>query len=306
MYNFNFNFNFIPVEKEFIEKHMINANGEYVKVYLYILNLSLNNKEIEPGNIAKALNMLEGDVINAITYWLNAGVLVSDNATTAPDPVRTKKTLAQISENPLAVKELSELSILAEDMLQKPLTDSDRSTLFWFREELDLSSELIMILLEYCVSREKRDMRYIEKVAISWHEKGIKDIASAEQYMLNEKQYSKISYELKKLFGINDRQLSKTEEGYLEKWHIDYGMSVEMIALAYEYCIMATQKLSFQYMDRIITNWNAQGISDIEAAEKDHMEFKNRSVKRQPETATSIYSDNTDYTEIERRMNEKY
>ncbi len=310
MYNFNFNFNFIPLETEFIEKHMPAANGEYVKIYLYILNTAIKGNAVDAKEVAKALSILESDVVNAIEYWMEKGVLSAGEAVKVAenhDPARNKKTLAQINENPLAAKELAELSILAEDMLQKPITDADRSTLYWLHDELGFSSELTMMLLEYCVSKEKRDMRYIEKVAIAWHEKGITDIASAEKYMSGEKQRNKAYYELRKLFGIVDRNLSKTEECYLEKWCEDCGMSTEMIALAYEYCIMATQKLSFQYMDKIIENWKKAGISTIEAAERDHEDFKNRGVKKFGETSTSVYTeDDTDYAEIERLMNEKY
>lgn len=307
MYNFKFNFNFVPIESDFIENQMISANGEYVKVYLYILNLSVKGEVIEPRAIARALNMLESDVINAIEYWQDKGVLTASDKnaqTTTPDPARTKKSAAQIKENPLADKVLSEITSVAEDLLGKTLGDTDIRTLYWFYDELGFGAELIMILLEYCVSKDKRDMRYIEKVAIAWHEKGITDIAAAEKYMTEESQRGKVYYELRKLFGIVDRNLSKTEEAYLEKWHSDCGMSVEMIALAYEYCIMATQKMSFQYMDKIIENWKNAGISTIEAAEKDHEEFRSRSGKK--ETSTSVYSDDTDYSEIERRMNEKY
>jgi DnaD/phage-associated family protein len=122
--------------------------------------------------------------------------------------------------------------------------------------------------------------------------------------MLNEKQYSKISYELKKLFGINDRQLSKTEEGYLEKWHIDYGMSVEMIALAYEYCIIAINKLSFPYMNTILKRWAEQGIRTIPEAEADHESHKKQGSSGADEN-TAMEKTN-DVSEIERQFMEAY
>lgn len=315
MYNFKFNLNFVPIESEFIENHMVGANGEYVKVYLYILNTLIKGNGIETSVIAKSLNLLESDVINAIEYWREKGILREDNsAPTAaaptiasdPDPMRTKKTMTQIKTNPLAEKQLSEIATLAQELLGKTLSDPDLRTLYWFYDELGFSPEVIMMLLEYCVSKDKRDVRYIEKVAIAWHKRGINDIRSAEAYIESEAQLAKAYYELKKLFGINDRKLSKTEDAYMHKWLETYNMSVEMVALAYEYCIMAIGKMTFQYMNKIIENWHKQGIDTLEAAEREHEDFKNKG-RKFSETDSSIYNDDdTDYAEFERRMNEKY
>ncbi len=315
MYNFKFNLSFVPIESEFIENHMVGANGEYVKVYLYILNTLIKGNGIETSVIAKSLNLLESDVINAIEYWREKGVLTEDNSVPAPaaptinsdpDPMRTKKTMTQIKKNPLAEKELTEIATIAQELLGKTLSDPDLRTLYWFYDELGFSAEVIMMLLEYCVSKDKRDVRYIEKVAIAWHKRGINDIKSAEAYIESEAQLVKAYYELKKLFGINDRKLSKTEDAYMHKWLEAYNMSVEMVALAYEYCIMAIGKMTFQYMNKIIENWHKLGIDTLEAAEQEHNDFKNKG-KKFTETDTSIYNDDdTDYAEFERRMNEKY
>lgn len=315
MYNFKFNLNFVPIESEFIENHMVGANGEYVKIYLFILNTLIKGESIEPSLIAKSLNLLESDVINAIEYWREKGLLTEESTAakpsasavpSSPDPMRTKKTLTQIKKNPLADKELSQIASIAQDLLGKTLSDPDLRTLYWFYDELGFSAEVIMILLEYCVSKDKRDMRYIEKVAIAWHDRGINDLKSAEAYIENEAHISKAYYELKKLFGITDRKLSRTEESYMHTWLETYGMSVEMVALAYEYCIMAIGKMTFQYMNKIIENWHKLGIYSIEAAEQEHNDFKNKG-KKFTETDSSIYNDDTtDYAEFERRMNEKY
>ena len=63
------------LENEFIDKHMAKANGEYVKVYLFLLRHLKG-----PGNIptisqiADALDDTEKDVIRALNYWKNQGL----------------------------------------------------------------------------------------------------------------------------------------------------------------------------------------------------------------------------------------
>ena len=333
MFNFKFNFNFVPVSSDFIENYMTAANGEYVKVYLYILNMAVKGVNAEPRLIARRLNMLESDVLNVIDYWQEKGLISADGSTitigasidgeeqvspgpeSVPEensksayfkPVTAKKTAAQINTDPLVKERLAEITQMSQEILGKTLNDNDISTLYWFDEELDFSPELIMILLEYCVSKGKKDMRYVEKVAIAWHENGIRDIETADRYIAEEADSKKLLYELKNIFGIKDRAFSKTEEAFIRQWNEKCGMDANMIALAYEYCIMATNKLSFQYMDRIIQNWKKAGISTIDAAEKDHENFKNKN-KRFSDKDSSVYKPNgTDYADLERRMNEKY
>ena len=65
-----------PVADTFIDTYMATANGEYVKVYLYILRHQ-NKEDLSLEQIADALNHTEADVKRAINYWQKAGVLFS-------------------------------------------------------------------------------------------------------------------------------------------------------------------------------------------------------------------------------------
>ena len=119
--------------------------------------------------------------------------------------------------------------------------------------------------------------------------------------MDSEKQKTGFLYSIRKIMGISDRSLSQNEEKYLTKWHEEFSMSEEMIALAYEYCIIQTAKLSFPYMDKIISRWDAEGIKTVEAAEADNKKFKNRSRTRGTAFDDNTYDD--DSLEILSRVN---
>ena len=49
--------------------------------------------------------------------------------------------------------------------------------------DFDFSSELILILIEYCVSKGKSDYRYIEKVAMAWNDMKITTVEQAQNYI---------------------------------------------------------------------------------------------------------------------------
>lgn len=321
MPSFQINADYISVSADFIENKMPQANGAYVKVYMHMLYLAVKNIDEENSAIAAKLNLLESDVVNAVNYWCDCGAMSNENGVitiiTSQAPVRTIAAIPEREPSPaplakpersaakemLANKELADLCMLAQEILGKTLNTSETETLFWFYDSLGLSPEVITMLLEYCVSKGKRNMNYIEKVAVSWHDNGITTMSAAETYISDEQGKKNYTYELKKLFGIDGRNLSKSEELYLKVWHDDFNMSVEMIALAYEYCIMSTGKLSFPYMNKIIENWSKKNISTIEAAEEDHENFKTQS---SPEKDSKVFSDKGfDYDEIEKLMREK-
>lgn len=311
MPKFNCNIDFIPVSADFIENHMPQANGAYVKVYLLALSLAFSGREMSTGEIAGKLNLLESDVVNALEYWQKNNILRYDgdnvlfgNAQPAAKAQEktVKKSIGQISEEMTANKALADLCILSQEILGKPLKNNEIETLYWFYDELGLSPEVITMLLEYCVSKDKRNMNYIEKVAISWHKNGIVTIDAADKFITAEKEKGSYFYSLRKLFGIDNRNLSKTEETYLQTWRDTYGMDENMVGLAYEYCIMQTSKLSFPYMNSIIKRWHELNIHTVPEAEKDHEDFKNKNKQNN----LNVYNDNNiNYDELEKIMQDK-
>ena len=56
-----------------------------------------------------------------------------------------------------------------------------------------------------------------------------------------------------------------SQQSYIDKWQSS-GYSMELIRYAYEVCIENTDKRSFPYMDKILTNWSQSGITTPEQA----------------------------------------
>ena len=67
-----------------------------------------------------------------------------------------------------------------EMLLARPLSPNEMSIYLNWQKEFGFSSELILILMEYCISKGKSDPRYIEKVALSWHDMNIKTVEQAQ------------------------------------------------------------------------------------------------------------------------------
>jgi len=303
---------FISVPTSFIRDELPSANATFIKVYIYLLMLAEGKTEMEYSEIASILGILESDLIQAIKYWEGKNLLFESENTISfsvehNENIVPSHTVNEKKENLADIiiqnKELSDMFMLAQEIFGKTITENDMQTIYWFYSDLKMPIEVILMLLEYCVSKGKNRMSYIEKVAVSWNEMGLNNAISVTEYLQSEEKKTGFLYSIRKLMGILDRSLSQTEENFLNKWHDELNMSEEMIALAYEYCIIQTAKLSFPYMDKIITRWHSNGISTIAEAEADNKKFKNKAQSKDTDFSENEYN-GTDLERLTRNNND--
>ena len=190
------------VADAFIDEYMAGANGEYVKVYLYILRHQ--GEELTVESIADALDHTESDVRRAVSYWEKLGILSgAENEKKqegelpwAADPAAScaeakEETAASADRAPVysaaqvnrlcGDEEFSQLLYIAQKYLNKVFTPRDCQVFAWLYEGLGMSSELLEYLVEYCAQNGHCSVRYLETVAVSWHEKGIKTSQEARE-----------------------------------------------------------------------------------------------------------------------------
>lgn len=63
----------------FFTEYLSPANGDYVKVYLYLYFLSKYNKDVKINDLAKKLELSLKTIQDAIKYWENLGLLIRKN-----------------------------------------------------------------------------------------------------------------------------------------------------------------------------------------------------------------------------------
>ena len=64
------------IANDFIDKYMAKANGEFVKVYLFLLRHKDDSAaSLAPSAIADCLNLTENDILRALRYWESEGLL---------------------------------------------------------------------------------------------------------------------------------------------------------------------------------------------------------------------------------------
>lgn len=344
------------ISNRFIDDFMPQANGEFVKVYLYLLrSVQSHAYNFTISAIADKFNNTEMDIIRALRYWQKTGILrldenpegqicgihmlplyketdpqdfvatqgqitneatvsvasqtqisgdaipsVNENAAFKADKVKAileassalNDPVSDVVETPAKRKytldeitafrkdeSISELFFIVETYIRHPLSESDVNTVLYWREELHFSNDLIVYLLEYCISKGHSSMRYLDKVAIGWH---ANNITTVEQAKEDAAIHSQAYYGVMKALGITGRSLVNSETAFIRKWTKDYAFDLALIQEACSRTISATHQPSFEYTDSILTSWHKNQVhtlDDVKRIDASYSKAKKTSAK---------------------------
>lgn len=282
------------VANEFIDRYMVSANGEYVKVYLYILRHQGEIRDI--GQIADALEHTEADVKRAVGYWVKQGVLedeqgmvqergnTGESAGRTQEPAVYKTEQVTVSEETGAAavpkpagdgrktytpeqvsrladqEDFTQLLYIAQKYMNKVFTTRECEVFAYLYDGLHMTAELLEYLVEYCVQSGHTSIRYIETVGLNWHERGLTTVEAARAYASG---FTKDSFAVMRCFGLTDRKPGDGEKKMIEKWFFTYGFSREMVLEACNRTMAATHSPSFQYADKILAEWKKAGVKTV-------------------------------------------
>lgn len=298
------------VSNEFIDTYMAAANGEYIKVYLYLLRHE--KEEITVSAIADALNHTEADVKRALSYWKEAGVLADVQKTEKTENPAVEETVAAVQipeagnsyermEKLAGDEEFKGLLYVVQQYLGKTFTAIECEKFGYFYDCLGMSCDLLEYLVEYCAGGNHTSIYYIEKVALNWYQTGIRTRAEAKEYT---QFFSKDVFSVMKAFGISNRNPGAEEMKYIEKWYKEYGFDKEIIAAACNRTLISTGSVSFPYADKILLAWKEDGVhilADIEAREKHRQTSKAKTEKNNSGTRKNQSSGNNRFKNFEER-----
>ena len=297
----------------FIDDYMPEANGEFVKVYIYLLR-TLSNSPVSFSleEMADRLLCTERDILRGLKYWSRQELLALDftenrvlsnitiltpkkrssseekaaSETAAPEP---KADPRSFSLTPDRVKELKQnedmiqLLYIAEQYLGKTLSPTEIQKILFFYDGLGFSTDLIEYLIEYCVSRSHKSIRYIETVALAWAGEGISTVSDAKKANAR---YSREYYTILKALGITNRSPVETEITLMDTWLKTYGFSMEIIQEACSRTVLQTGQASFQYTDKILEGWKKKQVTSLEDVRALDAEHKKRRQDKKPQKQT--------------------
>jgi len=268
------------------------ANGEcpstYLAVYIYALRqYQSGNQNISNDRIAEELKVSLIDVVNAFLFYSSQGLLKIHNFTSVDNgdfdiefcfsaetgvsvpPFRpcykSSEISRRLSENP----RMSQMYKMVGQILGKTLSSADTELLYSFHDYYGLPIEVIIVLIEYYVSKDKRSMKFIEKEVGKWASAGVNTIKKAKAYIEKREAFLSYAGQVRTILGIHERHLSTRELTYINKWQNELSMSLDMVRKAFELTVDQTGRLSFAYMNKIMESWAADNIRKQEDIKRD-------------------------------------
>lgn len=302
------------VPNTFIDKYMTHADGEFVKIYLYLLRcMNGPSRTLTVSDIADKFDNTERDVQRALKYWekmnllrleykeetLSGICLTSTGADTyvpssrtrvhsfvnvertapakasAPNPADTGISKEQLTQFS-EDETVQELMFVAERYLGHQLNcEESRAILYWL-DNLGFSQDMIDYLLEYCVAKNCPSIKYMNKIALEWSKQGIQTLTEAKEAIFRN---SELVHAIMRAYGICGRTLTDVEIETVREW-LRMGFSNEMIVAACQKTMANVHKASFGYTNKILQGWKAQNIRTINDVKLSDAQFKEANQKK--------------------------
>ena len=279
---------------ELTEKAILKADVLSLRVLTLVASGTSSEKDL--------LDLLEIDqkaLHKALAYWEKAGALetarhadkiekvakenkentidTSDNkqnpATSTKKSRTTEVSLYTDEEFANVLARRADLAYLideAQNALGKTLFQNDSKMLVSIAEDFGFDDEFMLTLLAYCRRIDKKSMRYVEKVAASLYDLGVKDSAELNEHLRKQEEAYRFEKTVRKIFGLGNRVFTTREQPMLTAWRETYRFDKEMLQKAYDITVGATDKPSILYANSILERWYAEGIktvADLQATE---------------------------------------
>ena len=320
---------YTQISNIFIDEYMPSANGTYVKVYITLIRMLTGGSILASLEaIADVLEIMEADVVRALTYWEKQGLLairrdsstgaIADVYMTSPksstasninicfstnnsltdaiktEPVKadafnanainadisnadtnkTDKLANTINTNTVKAsnksngnnsnpEEFKWLVNIVEQYMEHPLSPSEVELVDYIYNTLHFSTDLILYLYEYCVGKNKTNVKYIQTVAINWANDGIETVERAKQ---NNAGYDTEYIEIMRAFGFN-KTPAPIQKQYIDSW-LSLGFSIDMIKEAANRTLLKIYEPNFNYANGIIEKWFAHNVKTTEDLKK--------------------------------------
>lgn len=264
--------NTFSVPSSVADKHIKLSGAVQLKVLL--VALKNNAADIIPEEVAEKLSISIPDVIDALNYWADCGILTNKDAKVVTTETSSKKTEPKVVTKPQIEKpdreeiikrgvdspEIAFLMREAQLKFGRFLRPTEASVLLWLHDDEGFSVPLILTLLSFAVNEGKATTGFIERTAVNWIKNGVDTVQEAEKAIAVHNAKKSAWNKVTAAMGIDKRMPSAKEADYVYKWVNEYELDNTMLHLAYETCVDSAGKFSMQYINKIIENWHKNGV----------------------------------------------
>lgn len=258
------------VSNFFIDYYMTEANGEFVKVYLYLVRLLNSGRAVTIADIADHFNSTEKDICRAIRYWIKEGVLqleytkdkVLTGITMLPLTARAPKTpntsllsMLGVTDEFMTEKEASATS----EPVPKKSTRGKKSTSAITDTETTYATDNVVVSDE---SETDSDVEMGAILQATTVPKKVSYKAAFIEEKQNDEDFGNLLYQTETYFG---KPLTQTDTNTLLYIYEELHFSPDLLEYLVEYCVSIGKK-SCRYIEAVAIDWYKAGITQVEDA----------------------------------------
>lgn len=255
---------FTTVSDIFIDQYMPKANGEFVKVYLYLLRATGSGAGIATiSEIADHFSNTEADIIRALNYWASEGIL---QVQTGADGQIIGINLCSLSVSGMQAAQSNIQSAVADNAAQNSLQNSVVNN----AAQNNLQNGVVNNAAQNISTANIRMQdSVVEKLKSQTPDKAA---SSQKEYTLDEIKEFRKNPDISELFFIIEtylkHTLSSTDTNMVLYWLDELHFSTDLVEYLVEYCITKGHS-SLRYMNKVALGWADAGIKTVDQAKDD-------------------------------------
>lgn len=255
---------FTTVSDIFIDQYMPKANGEFVKVYLYLLRATGSGAGIATiSEIADHFSNTEADIIRALNYWASEGIL---QVQTGADGQIMGINLCSLSVSGMQAAQSNIQSAVADNAAQNNLQNSVVNNA---AQNILQNSVVNNAAQNISTVNTRMHDSVVEKLKSQTPDKAA---SSQKEYTLDEIKEFRKNPDISELFFIIEtylkHTLSSTDTNMVLYWLDELHFSTDLVEYLVEYCITKGHS-SLRYMNKVALGWAGAGIKTVDQAKDD-------------------------------------
>lgn len=255
---------FTTVSDIFIDQYMPKANGEFVKVYLYLLRATGSGAGIATiSEIADHFSNTEADIIRALNYWASEGIL---QVQTGADGQIMGINLCSLSVSGMQAAQSNIQSAVADNAAQNNLQNSVVNNA---AQNILQNSVVNNAAQNISTVNTRMHDSVVEKLKSQTTDKAA---SSQKEYTLDEIKEFRKNPDISELFFIIEtylkHTLSSTDTNMVLYWLDELHFSTDLVEYLVEYCITKGHS-SLRYMNKVALGWADAGIKTVDQAKDD-------------------------------------
>lgn len=255
---------FTTVSDIFIDQYMPKANGEFVKVYLYLLRATGSGAGIATiSEIADHFSNTEADIIRALNYWASEGIL---QVQTGADGQIMGINLCSLSVSGMQAAQSNIQSAVADNAAQNNLQNSVVNNA---AQNILQNSVVNNAAQNISTVNTRMHDSVVEKLKSQAPDKAA---SSQKEYTLDEIKEFRKNPDISELFFIIEtylkHTLSSTDTNMVLYWLDELHFSTDLVEYLVEYCITKGHS-SLRYMNKVALGWADAGIKTVDQAKDD-------------------------------------